>query len=62
MSNNLYASYQQAKIDNPGKYARDLAELLGVSEAELTHGCTLINRIPSIMDATPHQWRKVVGS
>ncbi|WP_199639092.1 ChuX/HutX family heme-like substrate-binding protein [Serratia sp. PAMC26656] len=37
MSNNLYARYQQAKIDNPGKYARDLAELLGVSEAELTH-------------------------
>jgi len=37
MSNSLYARYQQAKIDNPGKYARDLAELLGVSEAELTH-------------------------
>lgn len=37
MSNTLYARYQQAKIDNPGKYARDLAELLGVSEAELTH-------------------------
>lgn len=37
MSNTLYARYQQAKIDNPGKYARDLAEILGVSEAELTH-------------------------
>jgi putative hemin transport protein len=37
MSNTLYQRYQQAKIDNPGKYARDLAELLGVSEAELTH-------------------------
>ncbi|WP_419245682.1 hemin-degrading factor [Serratia sp. NFX21] len=37
MSNTLYERYQQAKIDNPGKYARDLAEILGVSEAELTH-------------------------
>ncbi|MCS3408894.1 hemin-degrading factor [Serratia sp. AKBS12] len=37
MNNTLYARYQQAKIDHPGKYARDLAELLGVSEAELTH-------------------------
>ncbi|TFZ51417.1 hemin-degrading factor [Serratia proteamaculans] len=37
MSNTLYARYQQAKIDNPGKYARDLADILGVSEAELTH-------------------------
>ncbi len=37
MSATLYQRYQQAKIDKPGKYARDLAELLGVSEAELTH-------------------------
>lgn len=37
MSNTLYQRYQQAKTDNPNKYARDLAELLGVSEAELTH-------------------------
>lgn len=37
MSETLYQCYQQAKIDNPGKYARDLAELLGVSEAELAH-------------------------
>ncbi|CAI0736578.1 MULTISPECIES: hemin-degrading factor [Serratia] len=37
MSNTLYERYQQAKIDNPGKYARDLAEILGVSEAALTH-------------------------
>lgn len=37
MSNTLYLRYQQAKIDHPGKYARDLAGLLDVSEAELTH-------------------------
>lgn len=37
MSNTLYQRYQQAKTDNLNKYARDLAELLGVSEAELTH-------------------------
>ncbi|HAU5646319.1 hemin-degrading factor [Serratia marcescens] len=37
MSNTLYERYQQAKIDHPGKYARDLAAILGVSEAELTH-------------------------
>ncbi|MDK1703421.1 ChuX/HutX family heme-like substrate-binding protein [Serratia rubidaea] len=36
MNNDLYARYQQAKQDHPGKYARDLAALLGVSEAELT--------------------------
>jgi putative hemin transport protein len=37
MSTDLYQRYQQAKIDNPGKYARDLAGILSVSEAELTH-------------------------
>ncbi|VTR57595.1 Hemin transport protein hemS [Serratia fonticola] len=37
MSETLYQRYEQAKIDHPGKYARDLAELLGISEAELTH-------------------------
>ncbi|BBI91907.1 hemin-degrading factor [Serratia symbiotica] len=37
MNNTLYERYQQAKIDHPGKYARDLARLLGVSEAELIH-------------------------
>jgi putative hemin transport protein len=37
MSETLYQRYQQAKTDNPGKYARDLAELLGISEAELTY-------------------------
>lgn len=37
MSETLYQRYQQTKIDHPAKYARDLAELLGVSEAELTH-------------------------
>ncbi|MFC0227096.1 hemin-degrading factor [Serratia aquatilis] len=37
MSETLYQRYQKAKNDNPGKYARDLAELLKVSEAELTH-------------------------
>ncbi|NIH12265.1 MAG: hemin-degrading factor [Serratia symbiotica] len=35
MSRTLYERYQQAKVDHPGKYARDLASLLGVSEAEL---------------------------
>lgn len=37
MNNTLYNDYQQAKVAHPGKYARDLAELLGVSEAELAH-------------------------
>lgn len=37
MNNDLYARYLQAKQDHPGKYARDLAALLAVSEAELTH-------------------------
>ncbi len=31
-----YETYLQAKEQNPGKYARDLARILGVSEAELT--------------------------
>lgn len=31
-----YQDYLQAKDANPGKYARDLAEILGISEAELT--------------------------
>ncbi|WP_413529837.1 hemin-degrading factor [Rahnella inusitata] len=30
-----YQDYLQAKEANPGKYARDLAEILGISEAEL---------------------------
>lgn len=34
---NLYQRYQQVKADNPKKYARDLADLLNVSEGELTH-------------------------
>lgn len=37
MSTSLYQQYVQAKADNPGKYARDLAALMGISEAELTH-------------------------
>lgn len=37
MSSVNYASYLQAKEANPGKYARDLAEIMGISEAELTH-------------------------
>jgi putative hemin transport protein len=37
MSETLYQRYEQAKIDHPGKYARDLADLLSISEAELTH-------------------------
>lgn len=28
MSNTLYERYQQAKIDHPGKYARDPAAIL----------------------------------
>lgn len=31
-----YQDYLQAKDANPGKYARDLANILGISEAELT--------------------------
>lgn len=31
-----YQNYLQAKEANPGKYARDLAKILGISEAELT--------------------------
>lgn len=37
MRASLYQQYVQAKADNPGKYARDLATLMGISEAELTH-------------------------
>ncbi|MBC3378596.1 hemin-degrading factor [Serratia fonticola] len=37
MSVTLYQRYEQAKSDHPGKYARDLAELLDISEGELTH-------------------------
>ncbi|AHG20007.1 hemin transporter [Chania multitudinisentens RB-25] len=37
MSTSLYQQYVQAKADNPGKYARDLAALMGISEGELTH-------------------------
>jgi len=36
MSSLNYQSYLQAKEENPGKYARDLAEMMGISEAELT--------------------------
>ncbi|KAA8730122.1 hemin-degrading factor [Ewingella americana] len=36
MSSLNYQSYLQAKEANPGKYARDLAEIMGISEAELT--------------------------
>ena len=36
----LFQRYKQLKADHPKKYARDLAELLGVSEAELTHART----------------------
>ena len=31
-----YETYLQAKQQNPGKYARDLADILGITEAELT--------------------------
>ncbi|MGC6386741.1 hemin-degrading factor [Ewingella sp. S1.OA.A_B6] len=37
MSSVSYENYLQAKETNPGKYARDLAEVLNISEAELTH-------------------------
>lgn len=37
MSSSVYQQYLQAKTDNPGKYARDLATLMGISEAELLH-------------------------
>lgn len=37
MSSVSYENYLQAKEANPGKYARDLAEILNTSEAELTH-------------------------
>ena len=36
MSSLNYQDYLQAKEANPGKYARDLAEIMGISEAELT--------------------------
>lgn len=39
--NTLYQRYQAAKAEHPKKYARDLAGLLAVSEAELTHARTL---------------------
>lgn len=37
---NLLQRYKQLKAEHPKKYARDLADLLGVSEAELTHART----------------------
>ncbi|MCG8710091.1 hemin-degrading factor [Brenneria sp. 4F2] len=37
MQTSIYQQYRQAKIAHPRKYARDLAELIGISEAELTH-------------------------
>lgn len=37
---NLLQRYRQLKADHPKKYARDLAALLDVSEAELTHART----------------------
>lgn len=37
MSSVSYENYQQAKEANPGKYARDLAGILNISEAELAH-------------------------
>lgn len=33
----LYQYYLHTKQKNPGKFARDLAQIMGVSEAELTH-------------------------
>ncbi|MEC5319778.1 ChuX/HutX family heme-like substrate-binding protein [Brenneria populi subsp. brevivirga] len=37
MQTSIYQQYLQAKHAHPRKYARDLAGLLGISEAELTH-------------------------
>ncbi|WP_159566209.1 hemin-degrading factor [Budvicia diplopodorum] len=37
MTTSLYQNYLQAKRQHPEKYARDLAKLLNVSEAELLH-------------------------
>jgi putative hemin transport protein len=37
MQTSIYQQYLQAKVEHPRKYARDLAALLGISEAELTH-------------------------
>lgn len=37
MSSLNYQHYLQVKEANPGKYARDLAQIMGISEAELTH-------------------------
>ncbi|QTF08767.1 hemin-degrading factor [Brenneria izadpanahii] len=37
MQTSIYQQYLQAKTAHPRKYARDLAALLGISEAELTH-------------------------
>lgn len=37
----LYQRYQTLKTEHPKKYARDLADLMGISEAELTHARTL---------------------
>lgn len=37
MQTSIYQQYLRAKVEHPRKYARDLAALLGISEAELTH-------------------------
>lgn len=53
----LWQQYQEIKTATPGKYARDIASELGVSEAELTHARTghdataLINDAREILSA-----------
>ncbi len=37
MTITLFQRYQQSKVDFPDKYARDLAQIIGISEAELAH-------------------------
>lgn len=46
-----YETYLQAKEQNPGKYARDLAGILGVSEAELTEARVSFDSIRLDVDA-----------
>lgn len=46
-----YETYLQAKEQNPGKYARDLAGILGVSEAELTETRVAFDAIRLDVDA-----------
>jgi putative hemin transport protein len=50
--NTLYQRYQSLKAEHPKKYARDLADLMNISEAELTQARTLNDAVALRPDFT----------